>query len=317
MVAKGIGTAVGLALGLLTGCGEHAVSAPEHQSGIVITDGRGASVRLERPAENAVSLAPSCTEIVAEVAGLEPLLAVTRYCDDPPGAESLPKTEGFDSPSVEALLALDPDVVFASAITRPHTVERLRSAGLTVMVLAGEGLDGLANDLRIAARALGVDATPAVQTFQSARNRVASALDGLAAGERPRLLVTFGALETFSASEGTFTDALIREAGAQNAAIGTPSQWPRLTLETIVLRNPEVIVVTAEAVNGIEPVPPELLKRYRDHPVWSQVAAVRSGRVWQVDSDTFTVPSPAVAELLVALAQRLHPERFESAGSDL
>lgn len=293
----------------LVGCQKTTDSEPAE---LTIVDGRGDTISLTEPAQRVVSLAPSCTEIVCAVGGLQTLAAVTRFCDDPPEVLSLPRIEGFNNPGIEAILALQPDAVLASDITRPDTVARLRATGLTVVVLTGAGLDGIVTDLETTAALLGMNAAAAVEPFQQTRQSVVKALAGLSEAERPRVLVTFGELTTFSAGKGTFTDALLREAGAINLAAAAASPWPKLSREYLLEQNPAVLVVTRDDVPGVQPAPSTLLQRYRDDPVWREIEAVRRGKVYVVDSDAFTVPSPNVAQLLRALAQQLHPDRFGS-----
>jgi hypothetical protein len=103
---------------------------------IEVVDAIDRQVALPRPARRVVSLVPSETWSVAELAGLDRVVGRTDYCTEPCGrVESIPSvggTKGFD---VEAVKALAPDLVLANKEenSRPQ-VEAMIDAGLPVHV---------------------------------------------------------------------------------------------------------------------------------------------------------------------------------------
>jgi len=86
------------------------------------------------------------------------------------------------------------------------------------------------------------------------------------------------------------------------------TQYPKISLEEILARNPEVIMdmgdmtmtddVTEEHKRGVV----ALWERY---PV---IQAVRERRVYAVASDIFVVPGPRVVEAALEIARTAHPE---------
>ncbi len=333
----GWGAAVAGIVGLLTvGCSgpsepgrPRAPGSGESPEVIRAVDGRDNMVQLAQPAQRVVSLAPSCTEIVAAVGGVGQLVAVTPFCDRPAAVQQLPKVAGFNDTSLEALLGLQPDLVLASDITTPAMVRRLRQAGLTVAVLTGAGLDGIAADTTLVGRLLGREAAAAavVADFQHRRTLVAQRVEErdrhrlgspTTAGEdgqrrpsathRPRVVLFFGRGTTFSAGRDTFIDGLLREAGGENLAAEAPSPWPQLSREFLLQAGPEVLFITTDGVSGIQRASGETLDFLKRDPFWSRLDAVQSGAVWEVDSSRVSVPSPAVIIVLEGLAAALSGE---------
>ena len=279
-----------------------------------VTDGRGEVVTFSHPAERIVSLAPSCTETVAAVGGLDRLVAVTEHCDDPPEVLALRTSGaievvgGFDAPSVERLLQLRPDAVFASDITSAGTVARLRSVGLAVVVLNASGMDGVARDLLIAGEVMGT-ADAARQRVAAFNARRAAVRAAVADRPAPKVLLTFGERETFSAGSGTYLHQLIEEAGGRNLAAAAASPWPQLSLEFVAAQQPEFLLVTTDQPPGGQAVaaaPTTVLARYRAAPVWQTLPAVQTGNVYLLEADLFTTPGPRQVVALEALAQVLH-----------
>lgn len=103
---------------------------------IVVRDALGREVRLDRAPARVVSLVPSETESVVELAGLERLVGRTEFCEEPAGrVESVPTVGGTKKYDVEAVIALRPDLVLANQEENGRRdVERLIAAGVPVHV---------------------------------------------------------------------------------------------------------------------------------------------------------------------------------------
>jgi ABC-type Fe3+-hydroxamate transport system substrate-binding protein len=101
-----------------------------------VRDALGRCVRLAAPARRVVSLVPSETESVCDMAGEQVLVGCTDYCEEPEGIRdrrpSVGGTKGFD---VEAVAALAPDLILANKEENSRKqVEALIARGLPVHV---------------------------------------------------------------------------------------------------------------------------------------------------------------------------------------
>ncbi|HEV7899759.1 MAG TPA: helical backbone metal receptor [Planosporangium sp.] len=119
-------------------------------------DDLGAELPLAGPPRRVVSLVPSLTETVAVSApGL--LVGATDYCTHP-ASLSVSRVGGSKYPSVDAVLALSPDLVLANAEeNRPEDVGALRAAGVPVWVTFPRTLDEAFVSLDRMLSVLGVD----------------------------------------------------------------------------------------------------------------------------------------------------------------
>ena len=77
---------------------------------VMVDDDLGNTVRLERPADRIVSLAPHLTEIVFAAGAGDKLIGVVSYSDYPPAALDVPIIGSYNSINYEALVALQPDL---------------------------------------------------------------------------------------------------------------------------------------------------------------------------------------------------------------
>ena len=103
---------------------------------------------------------------------------------------------------------------------------------------------------------------------------------------------------------GSYVDELITIAGGRNVFADAPMRWPSVGYESIVRRNPSVLVWPRGATSELT------VELIRDMPGWRDLEAVQSGRIVFVDSDRFNRPGPDLAQAAADLARALHPEVF-------
>jgi ABC-type Fe3+-hydroxamate transport system substrate-binding protein len=208
-------------------------------------------------------------------------------------------------PSVEAVAARRPDLVllYASAANRA-AADRLAALGIATAVLK---LD-LASDVRRAARTIaqlaGVPAVAEslVAAFDSSLRAVA-ARSASVPGRRPRLYVDAWASPPMTVGRGSYLSEVIRAAGAENVFDDVGASSAPVSLEAIVARDPDAVLVLA--LDTLHE--PSLGGR----PGWSAVRAVREGRVLVVDANLYDRPSPRMGVAAADLAARLSRLRWK------
>lgn len=100
---------------------------------------------------------------------------------------------------------------------------------------------------------------------------------------------------------------LIGLAGGINVASDAKNAWPQLGIETIVAKDPEVIVTSSGDPGQI----PDLIEKVRKMAGWREVTAVKRGAVRFVHLDLIGRPGPRLVDGLEALARAIHPELFK------
>ncbi|MDE3129470.1 MAG: ABC transporter substrate-binding protein, partial [Gemmatimonadota bacterium] len=199
-------------------------------------------------------------------------------------------------PDVEAVIAARPDLVilYASADDRPAAA-RLAQAGIPVAALR---VDRVA-DFRRATRDLGAllgdpaRAATVVDTVDATLARVRAAT-----GTRKPVSVFLLTWENpiITIGRGSFLDELISTAGGRNVYHDVAGPSPAVSLEDVVARDPDVVLVS-----------PETRRRLLADPRWRAVRAVRRGRVLAFDTMVVGRPSVVMGMAAVSLARLLHP----------
>ncbi len=289
------------------GVDQPALNAAEQYPKVVL-DGRGDEVVIAAKPQRIISLAPSTTELVYALGAGDRLIADTVHCKYPEAARNLPKVEGFDTPNVEQVLIFQPDLVLASDITRPATVERLREVGLNVAVLPSLGMSGLMVDIDRAGMMLGEQeaAEELFEQFSALEAALKSRWSREGAPPRPRVFLAYDLRDNYTAGQGTFPDELIALAGGENISGDMEASWGQLSMEVTLERDPQILLLTGDTQQPVEPASEEQLASLREDERWRAVSAVREGRVYVLDNALFNIPGPRLTVALEALSDVLY-----------
>jgi len=261
------------------------------------TDALGRTITAPAPPRRIVSLVPSITEILFALGLGDRVAGVTRFCDFPPEARAKPRVGGYADPGVEAVVALAPDLVFASADSTPRgLVSRLEALGVPVYVVYPRNLSGALATIAEVGRVAGAPAEGAA-LGRALAERVAAVEAAVAGRPRPRVILCVMVQPVVVAGPGTLGDDLVRTAGGVNAVPAGVSAYPTWGPESLLAADPDVIVVSPH------PGQPEPTSIFR---AWPELRAVRDGRVVTVDADWVHRPGPRLAQGLEALARALH-----------
>jgi len=255
-----------------------------------------------RVATRIVSLAPSATEILFEIGAGDQLVGVSSFCDYPPQVAAIPRVGTFTRPSIEAILAARADLVIAAR--GPATMEAVaavRAVGVPVLVVEDTTLSAVWKAIEDIGRHTG-KAEAAARLADRMRKRLDAVRLRLAGVPRRRVLVVVGQTPLIVAGVGTFVDDLIQVAGGINVAADMGQPWPRLSLETVLSRAPQVIIDSALSHEG--GADPGLWSRFPTLP------AVRDGRVHAYRSFAALRGGPRLADAAEEFARLIHPEQF-------
>jgi iron complex transport system substrate-binding protein len=267
---------------------------------ITVVDDIHRTVRLSRPAERVVSLAPSLTESLFAIGAGDRVCGVTDYCDFPPAARRKPRVGGMVNPNLEAVIGLRPDLIVLSMEGNVRAdFDRLSSLGVPVYVSNPRSLAGIYRSLEALGTLTGSErASRALVDSLARRER---ALRDSAAGKAPVGVLLIVSLEPLMcAGKGTFIDELITEAGGRNIARQAPGSYPVYSREQVIRDDPDVIIVTSDAL----PAHASLAELY---PAWRSVSALKRGRVVSIDPDIVSRPGPRALDALDSLFHILHP----------
>jgi len=269
-----------------------------------IPDMLGRPVTIPDGSLRLVSLSPSLTEIVYSLGREDWLVGVTDFCDYPPAARAKPRVGGTMTPDLERMLQVRPSLVLATAEGNPRDlVGHLTRVGVPVFAVKPEGYAGILDSIRVLGRALQAQAAAAalVRAMDAQEARIRRAVAGR---PRPRVLYLVWSDPWIAAGPASFIHDLLRIAGGENVVQARSVPYPRVSLEEVIARAPEVVLVASHLDTMVRPS-----TIVRDG-LWQGVPAVRSNRVVPVPGDTIHRFGPRVVEGLEHLARAIHPGAF-------
>ena len=284
---------------LLTGCARdepRAASHTESHTESRIADDFGDTLTLRAAPRRIVSLNPPTTELLFAIGAGPRLVGRTTFDRWPPQALALPDLGNGLRPNVESVLAAKPDlVVLYGSDDNRDAARRLRAAGVAT---ASYRVDRIADFERVtsALGALTGDSLAARATVDSVRATVARVRAATATLPRPTVFWPLYDQPLLATGGGSFLNELIEVAGGRNVYAFLPEPSPRITVEDLLGRDPDIILVS-----------PDSRARYLADPRWRALRAVREGRVISVDTTLVFRPGPRLGEAARSLAMLLHP----------
>jgi len=290
-----------LAVGALTVALSFLAVAPA--AAFTTRDMLGRDVTLAAPPKRIVSLVPSVTEILFALSAEYLLVGVTDFCDFPPEARRRPKVGGMVAPSLEAIIALRPDLVIATTEgTREDTFTQLSRVGVPVYLVAAHHVADAMSLMRRLGELTGRETTagPLVARLERRIEAVRNAVEPF---ERPRVLYVLWPDPLIVPGREALVTELIQLAGGQSLTAGDADAWPRYSLEAAVAKSPEVILLANHGA-GTGAVSIEKWQRLASLP------AVKSGRLLSVSGDLMHRYGPRLVDGLEQLAHAIHPEAF-------
>jgi len=283
--------------------------ADESIPAISIVDGLGRQVTLESPAMKIVTLSPPITEILFAVGAGDQVIGRDSFSDYPEDALSLPDIGGgFSEYDLETIIALEPDLVIAGGINTPELVQSLEDLGLTVYYMANPAdLDGTFNAIQNLGIISGREETASelVNTLETRKNAVTEALAGVE--EKPYVYYELDATapsKPFTPGANTFYSSMIDMAGAENIGDTLESEWAQISLEQLLVEDPDLILL-GDAMWGITP------ESVAERAGWGSLTAVKEDKVFPFDDNLIARIGPRQIDGLEALAAIFHPDLFD------
>jgi iron complex transport system substrate-binding protein len=262
----------------------------------VVKDSLGRDVALPTHIARAVSLAPSLTEMIFAVGGGDRLVGVTTYCNYPPEATQIAKVGDTQTPNIETIVALQPDVVFVSTASQLEAfMAMLDAQGIAVYVIDSKDLDEVIRDLAILAELFETRERGSrlndglIQRIEGVREQVADK-------PRPRVFVQISRDPLYTIGKNSFLTELIETAGGISVTNNVATAYPTLSKETALALRPDVIVLS-DSEDNREP-----------NDVFKNSPAVKNGKVIRLNADVLSRPGPRLVDALEELSEGLHPE---------
>ena len=328
-----------LMLGLLSGCGNTAANEEttseeakvtteaateaateadkpdiDVKSGVIMNDRSGNEITVPDEVNKIISMAPSTTRFLIDLGLADKIIAIdtnsAAYIDS---LSSSVKQFDMMAPDNEALVAMEPDIIFTSGMSNvggDDAFQPARDAGICVAdIPSSTSFDDIAKDLEFIAAAVHAEekAAPIIKDFQDKIAEIKKIGDGIS--EKKTILfeislpsADYPSIYTFGS--GTYLDEMITTIGAKNVA-GDQQSWISVSEEDAIAMNPDVIITNVNYVN--DPEGAILIAEG-----WEEVTAIKNQAVYYIDADSSNQPNNHVVDAMIQMAKYVYPDEFSS-----
>ncbi len=268
-----------------------------------IMDATHIRVQLVDKPKRIVTLAPSLSELVAEILGdeLDRIVGVSEYSDYPPKMRDRPSIGPYHQFNIEKIVSLKPDLVLATTDGNPSDkILYLRELGMPVVTVATGNFKEMEESIRLVAEALGVSqrGTQIVDQLKTGIERVR---DKSKLHSKLRVMLQVGADPLVVVGKQSFLHSALEVTGATNLYSDAKDHYPRPSIEDVLSRDPDVIVILALG-DTMEPY----LNMAKKWNQFVKMKAVSQHKVYILKSDPLLRPTLRFLEGLSVLNRTLY-----------
>jgi iron complex transport system substrate-binding protein len=250
-----------------------------------------------------VALAPNLSETLFALGLGDRVAGVGDYSIWPPEAARKPRLGGLFDANLERIVSLKPDL----AVLLPSEKDlatKLQPLGVEVLTVPNETLADVERSFTTIGERCGV---PGAGARLAAEWR--AGLAPLPIPQRLKVVLSVGRQEgrladVLVAGPGTFYQELLDRLGAENVFADAPVRYPKVSLEELVARAPDVIL----EMRAEEVAPDAARQLVRDWDQLGNIPAVRNGRVRILSGDWTAIPGPRLPKLYAELRKALAGE---------
>ncbi len=261
---------------------------------LTVVDDRGQEIIIPARPERIVAIGALYVEVLLDIGAGDRLVGVADSPDNPPEVAGLPRVGPAFSPGVEAILALEPDLVLGAWGAVRDKLEELKLTVLTTGFIAS--LPDIFATIRTVGKAVGnlEEAEALIGKIAEEVILIESRVLGREPVRAAFLYMMAPDTPPYVAGSGSIENELLFRAGGMNV-FADVSGFPQVSLEGLLARDPQVIFTDPAQVENI----------YQSR-LLAGIAAVRERRIHGIKASAVT--STRVAQALREIAELLHPE---------
>ena len=282
-------------------------------SGVESTDRAGNTVIIPDTVDKIVSMAPSTTRLLIDMGLADKIVAVDTNTGFSYAASLSADIPQFDmmAPDNEALVALEPDIIFTSGMSNlggDDVYQSARDAGICVYdIPSAASINDIALDIvaigdavhaEDAASDIIFDFNDQLEQIQAIGNSITEKKTVLFEISLPS--ADYPSIYTFGT--GTYLDEMITTIGAENVT-GDQESWISISEEEAIAMNPDVIITNVNYVD-------DAVETIKSSEGWENVTAIQNGDVYYIDADASNQPNNHIIDALIQMGKAVYPDEF-------
>ncbi len=268
-----------------------------------LIDDAGREIEVQEEPEKIISLAPSNTEILFALGVGDKVVGVTDFCDYPEEAKSKDKVGGFSDPNIEKIIELKPDLVLATGM-HGEVLKQLEDVNIVVFVIDSKNIKDVIESIETVGKLTGqIDVSKnLIADMNEKIDGVKAKVANLSDGQRPLVYYEVWNDPIMTVGPGTLIYEIIEMAGGKNIAADSKEEYPQLSVEVLIEKDPQIIIASKGSMGE-----PGAVKERKG---WENISAVQDEKVYVVDENLLVRAGPRIIDGLMEVAKILHPELY-------
>lgn len=225
-----------------------------------------------------VSLGPIVTKQLYLLGLKDEVVGNSEYCVEPEGVKKAEKVGTVIKSSIEKIVTLTPDIVFATGLSDPAQLKRLKSLGLRVeSISTPETFNEMKRNLIKIGDMIGKGEL-AREIVKKADNEISSIV---IPDQQSKVFFQIGKDPIFTVIKRSFMNDIILLAGGEN--IAADNSGGIYSREKVVEQDPDYIIITT--MGGVGESEVALWEKF------GEMRSVKSGNIYIVEQDLFCSPT--------------------------
>lgn len=251
------------------------------------------------PAKRIVALSPHAVEMLYAIGAGESIVATTDHADYPEAALKIPRIGGYHGIQIERVLELNPDLVVVwGGGNKAEDIQRIKELGFQVFDSTPKTLQAVADELEALGELTGNQAKAATAA-QAYRQELARLQQVNLAKAEVKVFYQLWSTPLMTVAQGSWIQQIIAVCHGNNVFVDSANEYPQVSLETVLLKMPEVILQSQDEGNiqGI------------NWSQWPEIPAVKQQHIYQLNADLLHRASPRALLGVEALCEALDKAR--------
>jgi iron complex transport system substrate-binding protein len=280
---------------------------------VVVSDFLDRKITFVKSPNRIVCLSPSLTEILFSLGLGDKVVGVSEQCDFPLEALNRPRFNLYSQLKVQEnvikeILSLQPDIVLLWGTHRGsdvlmRIVDYFERENVKVLTFGTpKDIDEIFLQISLLGEVFNQreSAEKLIYDMKEVIEQIKNKTKDLKEFQKPRVYIEIQKDPIITVGRNSYIQHIIELAGGKNI-FEDKQNWPMVTPEEIVTKDPRVIIIFKGETDK-----DEVLNRKG----WQEITAVKDGRVYIMGGGLIKRHGPRIVEGLKELARLLHPELF-------
>ena len=254
-----------------------------------------------KPAQRIIALSPHSVEMLYAIGAGDKIVATLEYSDYPEAAKKIPRIGNFAGVQIERLVELQPDLVVGwKSGNKAADLAKIESLGLNMVYTQPKNINHIFSDLEKLGQLTG-QKNNAQKLIKSLKERYQSIRQKYKNKPRVNVFYQLWHDPMQSVGSGSWVESLINDCGGNNIFNDAHSPYPMVSLESIIVKNPSVVIIPHHSGKKAEKL--DLWSK------WPEISAVKSNNLYTIHGDLVHRFAPRALDGLEILCEKIDKGR--------